>query len=117
MNNDIENTAIEFERWRKQWEKKSPQAQLSSLIVEILKGQDLSVLQDVLEKLGVGVATTYDVVRQEELLCKPIIWKEEDLESVTLEQWHGTRAYKTLSERSIEEGHEIKQALELMCKD
>ena len=85
-------------------------------VVGLLKGND-HLLMRVLEELGIGVATTYDVVRQEELLCNPIIWKEEDLESVTLEQWNGTRAYKTLSERSIEGGHEIKQALVLMCKD
>lgn len=89
----------------------------AALIVEILEGQDPSILQDVLEKLGVGVVTPHTLVMEDKLLCDPIIWVEEDLENVTSEQWHGTRAYKSLSERSIEEGHEIKQSLELMCED
>ena len=89
--------------------------QLRDKIVKKLEGTDLSVLQLVLQKLGIGVVTTYCVARRDEMLCDPIIWVEDDLENVTLEQWQGTRAYKTLNERSIEEGQEIKQALESMC--
>ena len=85
-------------------------------IAEILRGQDLSILQNVLKELGVGVVTPNTLAMQNKLLCDPIIWIEEDLESVTLDQWNGTRAYRSLSERSIEEGHEIKQALESMCE-
>lgn len=89
--------------------------QLRDEIVEKLKGKDLSVLQLVLQKLGIGVVTTYCVTRQDEMLCDPIIWVENDLEKVTLEQWHGTRAYKTLHERSVGDGQEIRADLERMC--
>ena len=85
-------------------------------LVSLLEGDD-SLLMRALGKLNIGVATKYCVVKEDELLCEPVIWIEEDLEHVTLEQWGGTRAYKTLNERSIEEGQEIKHTLELMALD
>jgi hypothetical protein len=85
-------------------------------LVSLLEGDD-SLLMRALGKLNIGVATKYCVVKEDELLCEPVIWVEEDLEHVTLEQWGGTRAYKTLNERSIEEGQEIKHTLELMALD
>ena len=85
-------------------------------VVGLLKGND-HLLMRALDELGIGVATTCVAVRQDELLCDPIIWVEGDLEDVTLDHWLSTRAYKTLNERSIEEGHEIRQILEGMCDD
>ena len=89
---------------------------LSDEIVKKLEGKDLLVLQSVLQKLGIGAATPYTVAMQDELLCDPIIWVEDDLEGVTLEQWHGTRAYKALHDRSVDEGQEIRQNLESICR-
>ena len=94
------------------WEEKN---RLSDEIISLLEGTDASALQLVVEKLGIGVVTKYHTVKRDEMLCDPIIWVEDDLESLTLEQWHATRAYKTLNERSIEEGQEIRQILESMC--
>ena len=94
------------------WEKND---RLSDEIVSLLEGTDASALQLVVKKLGIGVVTKYVTVKRDELLCDPVIWVEADLENVTLEQWLSTRAYKTLKERSIDEGYEIKQTLESMC--
>lgn len=95
------------------WEEKR---RLSDEIISLLEGTDASALQLVVEKLGIGVVTKYHTVKSDVMLCDPIIWVEDDLEDVTLEQWYATRAYKTLNERSIEEGQEIRQILESMCE-
>ena len=94
------------------WEEKN---RLSDEIVSLLEGTDASALQLVVEKLEIGVVTKHITVKRDEMLCDPIIWVEDDLENVTLDQWNGTRAYKTLNERSVEEGQEIRQILESMC--
>ena len=93
------------------WEEKD---RLSDEIISLLEGTDASALQLVIEKLGIGVVTKHLTVKRDEMLCNPIIWVEDDLEDVTLEQWLSTGAYKTLNERSIEEGQEIRQVLESM---
>ena len=94
------------------WEEKN---RLSDEIVSLLEGTDASALQLVVEKLEIGVVTKHITVKHDEMFCDPIIWVEDDLENVTLDQWNGTRAYKTLNERSVEEGQEIRQILESMC--
>jgi|DEB0MinimDraft_10_1074344.scaffolds.fasta_scaffold153106_1 hypothetical protein len=86
-------------------------------IIELLEGQNLIVLARIARHFELGAITQYEVYREEELLCDPIIWLEEDLEEATLEQWNNTRAPKTLLERSIEEGHEIRQFLEQWSMD
>ena len=96
------------------WEEKN---RLSDEIISLLEGTDASALQLVVEKLGIGVVTKYHTVKRDEMLCDPIIWVEDDLENVTLDQWHATRAYKTLNERSIEEGQLIRESLEWMAKN
>ena len=83
-------------------------------LVSLIEGNN-SLLMRALDKLNIGVATKYCVVKEDKLLCDPVIWVAGDLDHVTLEQWGGTRAYKTLNERSIEEGQEIKHTLELMA--
>lgn len=88
------------------------QDRISDQIVALLEGTDASALAIVARKLEIGAITRYEVYKEDELLCDPIIWIEEDLEECTLDQWYATRAYKTLTERSIEEGHEIRQSLE-----
>jgi hypothetical protein len=85
---------------------------ISDQIVALLKGADESVLSMVVDKLDIGVVTRHWVYMEDELLCDPIVWVEEDLEDCTMEQWGATRAYKTLHERSIEDGHETRQILE-----
>jgi len=89
---------------------------ISDQIVALLEGTDASALAMVARKLDLGAITRYEAYREDELLCDPIIWLEADLEDCTLEQWDASRAYKTLQERSIEEGHEIRQTLEWMAK-
>tara|TARA_B100002019_G_scaffold66497_1_gene57086 strand:+ start:481 stop:792 length:312 start_codon:yes stop_codon:yes gene_type:complete len=85
---------------------------ISDQIVALLEGTDASALAMVARKLEIGAITRYEVYKEDQLLCDPIIWLEEDLEDCTMEQWCSTRAYKTLNERSIEEGHETRQILE-----
>lgn len=87
---------------------------LSDEIVNLLEGTDASALNLVLEKLGIGVVTKHLVVKRNKLLCDPIIWVAEDLESITLSEWHAEQGYKTLNERSIEEGQQIRADLEWM---
>jgi hypothetical protein len=89
---------------------------ISDQIVALLEGTDASALAMVASKLEIGAVTRYEVYKDAKLLCDPIIWLEDDLEDCTLEQWDASRAYKTLQERSIEEGHEIRQTLEWMAK-
>ena len=89
---------------------------ISDQIVALLEGTDASALAMVARKLDLGAITRYEAYREDELLCDPIIWLEADLEDCTLEQWGAARGYKTLHERSIEEGHEIRQTLEWMAK-
>lgn len=86
-------------------------------IIDALQGQNLNVLARIARHFELGAITQYEVYREEELLCDPIIWLEEDLEEATLDQWNNTRAPKTLLERSIEEGHEIRQWLEQWAMD
>ena len=93
------------------WDKKE---KLSADIAKQLEG-NTDVLTTVLRKLGIGCVTRYIVVKEDDLICDPIIWTVEDLEDCTPEEWFNTRAYKTLNERSIEEGHNIKQILESMA--
>jgi hypothetical protein len=66
------------------WEEKD---RLSDEIIGLLDGTDASALQLVIEKLGIGVVTKHHVVKRDEMKCDPIIWVEDDLEEVTLEQW------------------------------
>jgi len=81
-------------------------------IIELLEGKDLNVLAAIAKHFEIGAVTQYEAYRENELLCDPIIWLEEDLEDATLDQWNNTRAPKTLLERSIEEGHETRALLE-----
>lgn len=89
---------------------------LVSKIAGDIEGKDY-VLKGVLKKLGIGVATKHSVIKEDELICDPIIWVAGDLESVTKEEWFEDRAYKTLSERSIEEGQQIRSDLEWMINN
>jgi hypothetical protein len=81
-------------------------------IVRLLEGTDASALSHVVDKLDIGVVTRHFLYKESELLCDPIVWVEEDLEDCTIEQWEATRAPKTLHERSIEEGHEVRSVCE-----
>lgn len=83
-------------------------------IAKQLEG-NTNVLTTVLRKLNIGCVTRYIVVKEDDLICDPIIWTVDDLEDCTPEQWFNTRAYKTLNERSIEEGHFIRETLESMA--
>lgn len=85
---------------------------ISNEIIGLLRGQDLNILARVARHFELGAITRYEVYKDEELLCDPIIWVEEDLEEATLEQWNNTRAPKTLLERSVEDGQETRQLLE-----
>ena len=85
---------------------------ISDQIVSLLKGSDLAALTMVADKLDLGVVTRHWIYKESELLCDPIVWVEEDLEDCTIEQWGATRAPKTLHERSIEEGHEVRMLWE-----
>ena len=89
---------------------------ISDEIISLLEGTDVSALQLVVEKLGIGVVTQYCTIKSDVMLCDPIIWVEDDLEDVTLEQWYATRAYRTLNEMSTEEGQEIRKILESNCE-
>ena len=69
---------------------------------------------------NLAVVTTCNAVTEDKLLCDPIIWQKDDLEwrgsagasiDENFEAWGQTRAYKTLSERSTEEGWEILDCL------
>jgi|VirMetMinimDraft_7_1064189.scaffolds.fasta_scaffold373136_2 hypothetical protein len=91
--------------------------ELSQEIANKLQDADSIVLQMVLQKLDIGVATKYCVVKSDKLLCDPVIWVEKDLKNVTLEQWNDTRAYKTLGNQLIAEGHELRVNLESMCEE
>ena len=92
--------------------------ELSQEIANKLQDADSIVLQMVLQKLDIGVATKYCVVKSDKMLCEPIIWVEEDLQNVTLEQWNEiAKATRILHERSIEEGHEVRVNLESMCEE
>ncbi len=73
------------------------------------------ILRRCVDELDIGVLTPSFSAMRTELICDPIVWVEADLETVSIEQWDATRAYKTLNERSIEEGQETKQILESMC--
>ncbi|MDB4490242.1 hypothetical protein N9045_01865 [bacterium] len=96
------------------WEEKN---RLSDEIIKKLEGTDASALKLVVEKLGIGVVTKHLVVKRDDLICDPIIWVAEDLESVTQEQWNMGRGYKTLNERSVEEGQQIRADLEWMVEN
>ena len=95
------------------WNEWKEKEKLSTDIAKQLEG-NTDVLTAVLRKLAIGCVTGYIVVKEDDLICDPIIWTVEDLEDCTPEEWFNTRAYKTLNERSIEEGHFIKQILEAM---
>jgi len=85
---------------------------ISNQIVALLEGQNLNILARIARHFELGAITKHEVYREDELLCDPIIWVEEDLEEATLDQWNSTRAPKTLLERSVEDGQETRQLLE-----
>ncbi len=89
--------------------------QVKNLLAGVSVESAAKILRRCVDELDIGVLTPSFSAMRTELICDPIVWVEADLETVSIEQWDATRAYKTLNERSIEEGQEIKQILESMC--
>ncbi len=89
--------------------------QVKNLLAGVAVESAAKILRRCVDELDIGVLTPSFSAMRTELICDPIVWVEADLETVSIEQWDATRAYKTLNERSIEEGQEIKQILESMC--
>ena len=84
------------------------------------KEQALNEIRTLMAEHDLAVVTTYNAVTADNLLCDPIIWEKFDLEGrgykeasidENFEAWGQTRAYKTLSDRSTEEGWEILDCL------
>ena len=77
--------------------------------IENIKEQDLKTIRMLMNRHNIGVATPYSIHTQDRLICDPIIWLVDDLEDegITEDEWFEGRAYKTLHERSVEEGWEI----------
>jgi|TARA_R110000751_G_scaffold141241_1_gene244839 hypothetical protein len=98
---------------------KSPAVEAAEKVLKILAAIPLSdvkhVLLQVVKEHDIGVVLPGRCYEDDKLLCDPILWVEDDLEEVTLEQWHNGRWGKTLIDRSIEEGHEIRAICESMC--
>lgn len=93
-------------------------AQISEQIISLLDGET-HALRIVAEELDIGIVTPHHVIKRDELLCDPIIWVEADLQNCSLDEWNTTRAFKTLHDRSIEEGQQIRADLEhwIGCND
>jgi hypothetical protein len=73
------------------------------------KEESIAIIRKHMAAHGLSVVTNTSSYKEEELLCDPIIWVDEDIANrCTMEQWCDLgRASKTLHERSIEEGWAI----------
>jgi len=85
----------------------------------------VNTIRQLMLEHGIGVATPYVAVKENDMLCHPSIWVVDDLDpelasnipegmdqdEIAEAYFESHRAYKTMSERITEEGYEILSCL------
>lgn len=86
--------------------------QVKNLLATIPPHSVGKVLVSCLNEWDFGVVTQWSATLRNDMLCAPIIWVAEDLETVSIEQWDDVGGQKVLNDRSIELGQEVRQQIE-----
>jgi hypothetical protein len=74
------------------------------------KKKSIAIIRKHMALHNIAVVTKYSSYKEDEILCDPIIWVDDDIKDrgFTMDQWHSIdRSGRTLHERSTEEGWEI----------
>ncbi len=94
-------------------EKKAAVTEQVKNLLATLESKDVGkVLVSCLNEWDFGVVTQYNATLRNDTLCEPIIWVEEDLETVSIAQWDEVGGRKVLRDRSVELGQEVRQQIE-----
>jgi len=94
-------------------EKKAAVTEQVKNLLATLESEDVGkVLISCLNEWDFGVVTQWSATLRNDMLCGPIIWVAEDLETVSIAQWNDVGGQKVLRDRSIELGQEVRQQIE-----
>ena len=94
-------------------EKKAAVTEQVKNLLATLESDDVGkVLVSCLNEWDFGVVTQWSATLRSDMLCAPIIWVAEDLETVSIAQWDDVGGQKVLRDRSIELGQEVRQQIE-----
>ncbi len=97
---------------KEQEEREAVTEQVKNLLATLPPHSVCKVLISCLHEWDFGVVTQVTATLRDEMLCDPITWVEEDLETVSIEQWDDVGGQKVLRDRSIELGQEVRQDIE-----
>tara|TARA_R110000765_G_scaffold70151_1_gene136051 strand:+ start:430 stop:744 length:315 start_codon:yes stop_codon:yes gene_type:complete len=86
--------------------------QVKNLLATLESDDVGKVLVSCLNEWDFGVVTQWSATLRNDMLCHPIIWVADDLETVSIEQWDDVGGQKVLKDRSIELGQEVRQDIE-----
>tara|TARA_R110000824_G_scaffold272180_1_gene460693 strand:+ start:3762 stop:4076 length:315 start_codon:yes stop_codon:yes gene_type:complete len=86
--------------------------QVKNLLATLESDDVGKVLVSCLNEWDFGVVTQWSATLRNDMLCSPIIWVADDLETVSIEQWDDVGGQKVLKDRSIELGQEVRQDIE-----
>lgn len=86
--------------------------QVKNLLATLESDDVGKVLVSCLNEWDFGVVTQWSATLRNDMLCNPIIWVADDLETVSIEQWDDVGGQKVLKDRSIELGQEVRQDIE-----
>ncbi len=97
---------------KEQEEREAVTEQVKNLLATLPPHSVGEVLVSCLNEWDFGVVTQWLAILRNEMLCDPIVWVKEDLETVSIEQWDDVGGQKVLKDRSIELGQEVRQDIE-----